>query len=235
MCDASLHRDLACADGGGSHRGGCRACTASAAVSVDLWWWHLAAMRHPLTIAGAQPGCDCGHQRRKARTSHQGCCRGAPQCPALRSRVRVAGRHDPGRPVANPWRVIVVDGRTPRLEAYAVGNVPALRACLAARPLLQRNPSEPLPASRLPPTDSDPGVAPLRCHGNYRRTRLARHACPGESAPRRKQEGCSKGARQHVCRRVSGVRSTLSSSTDDDQRPTTRSTRIYDLQLLPQR
>ena len=62
---------LACAADGDSdsdsHRGGCRACTASAAVSVDLWWRHLAAMRHPLTIAGAQPGRDCGHQRRKAR------------------------------------------------------------------------------------------------------------------------------------------------------------------------
>ena len=84
-------------------------------VSEDLWWWHLATMRHPLTIAGAQPVCDCGHQRRKARASHQGCVR--RRGPAMRSRVRVAGRHDPGRQVANPRTTLAIDGRTPRLEA----------------------------------------------------------------------------------------------------------------------
>ena len=111
-----------------------------------------------------------------------------------------------------------------------MGNVPALRACQGP----SCSPSEPLPASRLPPTDSDPGVAPLRCHVNYRSPRLARHACPGESAPQRKQEGCSKQLANMFADecRVSVAR--LSSSRTDDL-PTTRSTRIYDLQLLPPR
>ena len=138
--------DLACADDGGSHRGGCRACTASAAVSVDLWWRHLAAMRHPLTIAGAQPGRDCGHQRRKARASHQGCCRGCAAVPRPaqpRARCWSARSGSPSRKSAegagNRWS-------SPAIEGLGRGK----RASVARMPCPQQAPPAAQPQRAAP-------------------------------------------------------------------------------------